>query len=353
MDPVTHTLAGIALGNALFRKRAGRAAAPVMALASNLPDLDAIVHLTGDPAAVLMRRTFGHSLFLLPLWCAGAAWLMLRFWPQVRYRPMLVMVGLGAAVHLFFDLINSFGVVLLWPFSTMRPELAWVFIIDFVLTGILALPLLVALWPRMRGRIAQTSRAALAAAGVYLAICGALHAQSVRLLERAEGVAARSGAIGPAGSGSGDSAAGDPASGDDILPDADWVEVDPAEAPPKPKPDFLYVFPEPLGPHRWRGVARVQDTYHLYLLHPLSGRAERRGRVPTRVTDPRVIAARGTPFGRRIENFFKAPVWEVAPDGRGAEAWDLRFKPLVVKREAVFRFRVPEAAGNAGGGDVP
>lgn len=341
MDPVTHTLAGVALGNALFRRRVGRAAVPVLALASNLPDLDGLVHLTGDPAAVMMRRTFGHSLFLLPLWCAALAWLLRRKWPEVRYGPMLVMIGVGVAVHLFFDLINSFGVVLLWPFSNARPELAWVFIIDFMLTGILVLPIALSIAPRLRPRIAAMSRLALAGAAVYLAGCGAMHAQAMRLLERTEGVAGV--LAGPAT----DDAAGraglpPPAEadaggeGDEADVDPDWVEADTPI-----RPDFLYVFPEPLGPHRWRGIARVQDAYHLYVLHPLSGRADRRPDVMTRVTDPRVIAARATPFGRRVEWFFKAPVWEVGRDGRTAEAWDIRFKPLVVERKEVFRFAVP------------
>jgi membrane-bound metal-dependent hydrolase YbcI (DUF457 family) len=344
VDPVTHTLAGVALGNGLFRGRAGRAAVPILALASNLPDLDGIVHLTGDPAAVMLRRTFGHSLFLLPLWCAAFAWLLRRKWPEIRYGPMLGMVGLGAAVHLFFDLINSFGVVLFWPFSMARPELAWVFIIDFALTGILALPVLLSIAPRLRPRITAMSRASLVIAAVYLAGCGALHAQAMRLLVRTEGVAtALSGpstddAAGHAGLPP-ESAADADDDTSDAPPDADWVEAD-----SPPRPDFLYVFPEPLGPHRWRGIARVQDTYHLYVLHPLTGQVERRPNVVTHVADPRVIAARATPFGRRVEWFFKAPVWEVGKNGRGAEAWDLRFKPLVVERREVFRFKVPSPA---------
>ncbi|HKQ98680.1 MAG TPA: metal-dependent hydrolase [Candidatus Polarisedimenticolia bacterium] len=325
MDPVTHTLAGVTLGNAFFRKKAGRAAVPIMVLASNLPDIDAIVHLTGDPTAVMLRRTFGHSLFLLPLWCLACAWVLRRFWPAIRNGPMLGMIGLGVAVHLFFDLINSFGVVVLWPFWGARPELAWVFIIDFALTGILALPLLLSLAPRLRPRIAMMSRAALATVACYLALCGFLHHRALQLLERTEGMAGSASA--------GSAVRSEPA---EPLPDDDWVEVESHETP-----DFFYVFPEPLGPHRWRGVARVEDTYHLYVLHPLTGQVERRRSVVTRIGDPRVAAARATPFGRRVEWFFKAPVWEVGRDGRSAEAWDLRFKPLVVEREAVFRFTVP------------
>ena len=296
MDPVTHTLCGVALGNGLFRKRAGAAAVPIMALASNLPDIDAAVHLTLDPRAVLLRRTFGHSLFLVPLWSLALAWVLRRRYRHLGLRALFGMVLTGAAVHLVFDLINSFGVVLLWPLSPARPELAWVFIIDFVLTGLLLLPLLLALVRPLRPHLAAMSRGALAAVALYLAFCGYCRAEATRLLERQ----------GPA--------------------------------------DSSYVFPEPLGPQRWRGVARQGARDDLYLVRPLSGAVEARGSVTSDLGDPRVVAARATDFGRRLDAFFKSPVWQIERGKGGDErvvAWDLRFKSLVVDRAPAFKFEVP------------
>jgi hypothetical protein len=60
--------------------------------------------------------------------------------------------------------------------------------------------------------------------------------------------------------------------------------------------------------------------------------------------DPLVRDARATPFGRRLDGFFKAPVWQVRHDAAGGSqvvAWDLRFKSLVVDRGPVFEFVVP------------
>jgi len=306
MDPVTHTLCGVALGNGLFRRRAGPAAVPILALASNLPDIDAVVHLSFDPAAVLMRRTFGHSIFLVPLWSLALAWLLRRRYRDLRLGALFGMVLTGAAVHLFFDLINSFGVVLLWPLSAARPELAWVFIIDFVLTGLLLLPLLLAAAPRLRPRIQALSRGALALVAVYLAFCGACRFQSWRLLDREESKLARNGPDGRAG--------------------------------------FSYVFPEPLGPQRWRGVLRFGDRYELFLIRPLAGTVEPRGSVHADFDDPLVREARATPFGRRLDRFFKAPVWQVRGDaaaGGPVVAWDLRFRSLVLDRSPMFEFAVP------------
>ena len=302
MDPVTHTLLGVGLGNAFYRERTGRAALPVLALASNLPDLDAVVHLTGDPYAVLMRRTFGHSLLLLPFWSLLFAWLASRRYREVPLRTLYGMTLVGVAGHLLFDLINSFGVVLLWPLSDARPELAWVFIIDFVLTGLLALPLALALLAGLRPRLRPMSRAALATVACYLLLCGAARWRSTELLARQA----------PAGA------------------------------------DFAYVFPEPLGPHRWRGVVRSPGRYDLFLLHPLSGRVDPRGSVRNDLDDPRVAAVRQTRDGQRLQRFFKAPVWQPEGEGNAVSAWDLRFKPLVVDREAVFHYTLESPAPGPG-----
>jgi len=337
VDPVTHTLVGVTLANGLFRRRAGAAAVPILALASNLPDIDGIVMLSGDPTAVMMRRTFGHSLLLLPLWCIALALIVRLRWRHLTRLEVLGMVALGAGLHLCFDLINSFGVVLLWPLSPVRPELAWVFIVDLVLTGLLAAPLLVALARRWRPHLVTLSRAALAAMAVYLALCGAGHARAMTLLERAAG----DGGIADDGVAGVAAVAGDDAASD-LGPD--WVEV----GSPAP-PDFLYVFPEPLGPHRWRGVARTGDRYRLHLINVVTGTVTLRREVTTHVADPLVARARATPLGRRLEGFFKAPVWEVGAGSVGAGVYDLRFTSFVLDRPAVFRFTVPLGAAPHGG----
>ena len=295
MDPVTHTLVGVGMANALFRRRVGPESVPILAIASNLPDLDAAVHLTGSPAALLMRRTFGHSLFLVPVWALLLALVLRRFYPRTGLPRLYGLSLLGAAMHLFFDLINSFGVVLLWPFSDWRPELAIVFIIDLVLTGLLALPLVLALIPAARPRLVGMSRAALACVALYLALCGAGRHLAGRTLAR---------------------------------------EAAALDAPP----NFTYVFPEPLGPHRWRGVLRQGNLYRVYLVHSLSGQAELKEEVRTQTGDPRVEEVRQAPFGRRLEAFFKAPVWRVQGAPLTVSAYDLRFLSLLLTRRHVFEY---------------
>lgn len=293
MDPVTHTLIGVGIANAFFRRRVGPAAVPVLILASNLPDVDALVHVTGSPAAVLLRRTFGHSLFTIPAWCALLAILLERRYAHVGRRPLFGMCLLGAGVHVFFDLVNSFGVVLLWPFSGWRPELAILFIIDLVLAGLLLLPLVACLPRRMRGRLEPVSRIGVACAAAYVVLCGAARGRAGAVLE--------------------------------------------GEAGAREAPAFTYVFPEPFGPQRWRGVAREDGLYRVYLVRPLAGTAELRSVVGTQPQEPDVRRVRASPLGSRLEWFFKAPVWK--SDGSGnVRVYDLRFAPLVVERRPVFEY---------------
>lgn len=285
MDPLTHTLIGANLANAFFKKKNGPEAVPILCWASNLPDLDVAVLLSGDPLAVTLRRTFGHSLLTAPLLVLGLAGFFKWKYPKQRWGELLIMCGAGAAVHVFFDLVNSFGVRLLWPLDPWRPELAIIFIIDLFLTGLLALPYLLPKADRTRW-----AKIALCLVAVYVNFCELSRRQAVKLF-----------------------------------------------APLAQGADFSYVFPEPLGPHRWRGVARRGSEYSVYLVEPWAKRLTGKGTVATDLDRPEVVDARRSVDGRRVTAFFKAPVWSVDAHGR-ARVYDLRFTSLVMKRRPGFSF---------------
>jgi len=299
MDPVTHTLIGVGLGNAFFRKTVGPHAIPIMVIASNLPDVDALVHLTGSPEAILARRTFGHSVLILPFLAFLASLILKRFWPHENISRIYAMLLLGALVHLFFDLVNSFGVVPLWPMSPWRPEWGIIFIIDLVLTGLLALPLLLSFPKRMRPWLVPLTKGALALVFLYTLFCGINRNLALNiLLEK----------------------------GDQSLSSG-----------------FQYVFPEPLGPHRWRGVTRTGEMYKVFLIHSLRGEIELIETVSTNVKNPMVKQVRKTPLAQKIQWFFKAPVWEVNENRKGqtpsVRVYDLRFKSLIIERPIPFVFQ--------------
>ena len=304
---MTHTLVGVGLANAFFRRRIGPAAVPILAIASNLPDIDTLVHFTGDPTAILMRRTLGHSIFLVPVLAMALALILRRFLPSHDLKTLFGLSLLGASVHLLFDLINSFGVVLLWPFSDWRPELAMVFIIDLFLTAFLAAPLLLCISRRTRPYLIGLSQVSIACVVVYLLFCG-----GNRMLAQAA-LAAETARAG--------------------------INV-----------DFSYVFPELLGPHRWKGVARENNIYNVYLIHSLTGRVIPIDEVRTDLDHPDVQRTRSLPLAGRLEWFFKAPVWAVEkpvspgnnPGGeRAVSVYDLRFRSARINRTIPFKYSFP------------
>jgi inner membrane protein len=124
MDPVTHALTSIALGRAGFNKMA-RMATPMLLVSGLAADMDWVTRLIGPSAFLRGHRTATDSLVgtiaIIALVSAGF-WLVGQKIPKmaVAIIPALVVSTVGAGVHLCLDLLNGYGVKLLWPF---RP--AW------------------------------------------------------------------------------------------------------------------------------------------------------------------------------------------------------------------------------------
>jgi inner membrane protein len=299
MDNVTHSLVGLNLAEGFFKKRFPEAV-PALVLSSNLPDLDVACLLSGSPLAVTWRRTFGHSVFTIPIATLCLAWLLRRRYQRSSLGALWGVCLFGAFLHVFFDLINSFGVVPLWPISDWRPELAIVFIIDLCLLTLLGAPHLTRLFESLKPRLPQACRVSSLLVAAYLAFCGANRAYAQLTLD-SEAFTDRS--------------------------------------------KFSYVFPEALGPHRWRLVSLDESDgrYRVILFNTFTNRASPAEIVPTFPDDPAVRAARATPAGKRLEWFFKAPVWISEKDG--VHVSDLRFHSLVLGRAKSFGFTIgPDGA---------
>ncbi len=308
MDNLTHTLLGLALADAGPARRFGRGATLALLLASNLPDLDVLAPGLLGAEVFEVRRTLTHSLLGAPLLAAVGTAGMRLLGSGVATRPLFGLFLLGIAVHILFDLVNSFGVLLLFPFDDRRLELAWIFIVDPFLA---AIPLASAVLGRARLPRERTARVALALVAAYVASCGIGRTLGVRLLERTvreEGIRA----------------------------------------------EFTYVFPEALGPHRFRGVAKSGGEWRVWLLRVVSGRADPQGRFPTEEDAPEVREVRGCRTARELEGFFLAPVWRWLPEKGEAEVFDLRFRSAVLTwRRTPFVYRVratPDGEGIRTGG---
>lgn len=234
--------------------------------------------------------------------CLLLAWLARMRYPRQPLGRLFGLALLGAAVHVGFDLVNSYGVMLLHPFTRQRWELGCVFIIDLALWAIL---LGMVLAPKLGAGRERAAKAACVLTAAYLATTFGLRTRAESLLGHAH-------------------------------------DHDHAAAP-----DFAYVFPEALGPHRFRGVHRHGKTWELWRIHALAGRTEL---VATERTDPdhrAVRAVRSSPAGRTLETFWKAPVWTVS--GTDVLVRDLRFTSTVLPRlRSPFTFRFTVSAN----GDV-
>jgi inner membrane protein len=293
VDNLAHTLIGVGVARAGLSRRFGPGTTLTLALASNLPDIDVLWAIWDPMDRFLLRRTHSHALIAAPLLAALLASALQWRRPDRSWGVLFGLSALGIALHLLFDLVNSFGVVLLWPFTAHRFELASVFIIDLFIWGVMLAPIIAARFLKSDGARQRLYQSAVALLGVYVGLCVAAHA-------RAETVAARA----------------------------------------APRASVLQVFPEPLGPQRFRAAARTGEEWEVSICHVLSGDVEPRDHLHTDASAPRVEAIRATPFGRRLEHFMAAPVWTLLPDG-AVEVYDLRFNSLVVVRKGTFVVRFP------------
>jgi inner membrane protein len=136
MDPFTHALSGMAASFCLPLNKKRQHVFCI--LAASLPDIDNLAFLWGHEAYLIHHRGFCHSFaggFLL------AVILLLiyrRFDKDFAWYKVLCLAYFLVGLHLFLDVITSYGTQLLLPLSNHRWSMPCVFIIDFLLTGTLA-----------------------------------------------------------------------------------------------------------------------------------------------------------------------------------------------------------------------
>ena len=170
MDNVCHTLVGAALGEAGLKRRTRFGSATLM-IAANLPDLDVLVFATSTPS-VAFRRGWTHGIAaqaLLPIALTGLIWLVARWRPGGRDRPLhlgwvLALSYTGVYSHVLLDLLNNYGVRLLAPVNWRWFYGDSVFIIDPWLWIVLA----GGIWLARRQASAAPARRAVLIALLYI-----------------------------------------------------------------------------------------------------------------------------------------------------------------------------------------
>lgn len=187
MDTVTHGLIGAVVARSGLSQRLGRPATVALVTGALLPDIDFVMGLFDQMAAVKYHRGLTHS-FIGGVPFALAAAVLLRKWQKTASYPTLAgLVYLGVCLHILLDLATSYGTMFFFPLSAKRYALDWVFIVDPVYTTILLVGL--ALGWRQPDRADRYARASVIALLLYVMTAGV--GQQVALTRFRDELAAR------------------------------------------------------------------------------------------------------------------------------------------------------------------
>ncbi len=169
MDSITHGIAGALVGKAFY---AGSGPAPderstqvrrVAVFAATFgavfPDSDILVALLDRTrgASLEIHRGVTHSLVCLPLFALllalGTHWYTRRRRIAAPSLARLLLIYASVLLlHIFLDLVTSWGTMFWSPLSKTRATLDWTMIVDLTVTSILLLPQLAARADRGRNQ---------------------------------------------------------------------------------------------------------------------------------------------------------------------------------------------------------
>jgi len=121
MEPITHALTSIALGRAGMNKIT-RAASPMLLVSGLVADLDWFTRIGSANAFLRGHRRATHSLVGtagIIAAVAAVSWLAGRKFSKFAtgFLAAIGICAVGASAHVLLDLLNGYGVMLLWPFS--------------------------------------------------------------------------------------------------------------------------------------------------------------------------------------------------------------------------------------------
>jgi inner membrane protein len=296
MDNITHTLTGAVLSRAGLNRVSPHAMAILLA-AANAPDLDVLLGFGGMGTYLRYHRGPLHSLIAMPLLALLVTALMRLFVRRpFPWWPSYFVALAGVASNPIFDLANTYGVRLLWPFSNNWINFDLISIIDpwilLVLVMALALPWMLGLVSSEIGARGGSGRGIAVLALCLIAVYGfgryLLHSRAVAILD---------------------------------------TRIYQGQVPLR-----VGAFPTAWNPLRWTGVVEGRDFYQkLPGLNPLGEFDPMAGTIYYK-PDPRpeLVKARATGPFMAMREFAQWPLWRVSPapdpeNGVLVDLIDLRF----------------------------
>jgi inner membrane protein len=304
MDNLTHTLTGIAIGQAGL-KRKTRFAMWALIIGSNLPDIDVVSALGGDTNFLKDHRGITHSLIGmtgLALILAGAIYAFRRKAapaknpPPLNFKWLFILCWVATGCHVLMDYTNQYGIRPFLPFSGRWTALDIMpivgpYVLLFLILG-LGVPFVMRLVSEEVGD--KTSSNTMARNGAIFSLCGILAIWGVRGLAHRRALA--------------------------MLNASDYG---------RELPERIGAFPSFLNPFDWNGVVETKSSYHLLGVNALGNGANALDAQRLRKVAPSAAfaAAKKTRAAKVFLNFARFPWALVIPTEEGSVVYirDLRF----------------------------
>lgn len=156
MDTITHGLTGSLLSTALFVDgKSGlrdKAASYSLIIGSVFPDSDFVFSIFSNVAAMKYHRGFTHSLTGALAFSLLWALFFSYFSSYKKPGKLFIAFAGGMLLHIFMDVVTSYGTMIFSPFSQARVSLDWFFIIDLTFSSIVLIPQIIAFFRKPQGK---------------------------------------------------------------------------------------------------------------------------------------------------------------------------------------------------------
>ena len=140
MDPATHALIGVAISKLGGQQLSLQNPAFVGAVIGSVaPDIDIVLQKWGDYVYLNNHRGMSHSLIGLGIFSSIITLTLMLFYPQMDFLNVFFWTFLGCFFHSGMDLLNSYGVKLLWPFYNKKIAFGLIIVFDPVIFILLTL----------------------------------------------------------------------------------------------------------------------------------------------------------------------------------------------------------------------
>lgn len=154
MDSLTQAVLGAVVVAVCVGPEQRRRALVYGACLGTLPDLDVLLPWPDPVSAMVLHRSFSHSLLVLTVLAPLLYAVCARLDPVLHGQGHRWRLGFWLALltHPLLDAFTTYGTQLLWPLDRTPYALGSVFIIDPVYTLPLLVAVLLAVWRPQRGR---------------------------------------------------------------------------------------------------------------------------------------------------------------------------------------------------------